>query len=160
MYANREEVENRVRESLEDVVKEMGFEIFDVKFAKGSRGWVLTIFIDKEDGYISIEDCEVVSKRIDPLLDEMNIIEHSYTLEVSSPGMDRPLRGIKDYIRFKGNLAKFVLKEFFSKRKVIVGYIQEYDEKKKTLFVEEKDTGQVFEVPVELISKSNLEIDF
>lgn len=160
MYTSREEVESKVKELFEDVVKELGFEIFDVKFAKGNRGWVLTIFIDKEDGYISIEDCEIVSKRLDPLLDELNIIEHSYTLEISSPGMDRPLRGIKDYIRFKGNLAKFILKEFVSKRKVIVGYIKEYNESRKTLLVEEKDTGQVFEVPIELISKSKLEIDF
>jgi len=157
---SREEVEEKVKELSKDIVEEMGLEIFDVKFAKGSRGWVLTIYIDREDGYISIEDCEAVSKMLDPILDESDIINHSYTLEISSPGMDRPLRGVKDYIRFKGNLAKFVLKEFVANRKVIVGHIKEYDQNRELLLVEDRDTAKIIEIPIELISKANLEVEF
>jgi len=160
MYLSREEVERKVKEISKNVVEGMGLEIFDVKFAKGSRGWILTVYIDREDGYISIEDCEVVSRKLDPVLDEINIIEHSYTLEVSSPGMDRPLRSEKDYVRFKGNLAKFKLNEFISNKKVIVGHIQDYDSENKKVLVKDRDTGNIVEIPLESISKANLEVEF
>lgn len=160
MYLSRENVEEKVKEISEGIVRELGLEVFDVKFIRGNRGWVLTVYIDKENGYVSIEDCERVSKKLDPILDETNIIEHPYILEVSSPGMNRPLRSEKDYIRFKGSLAKFKLNEFISNKKVIVGHIQDCDLKNKKVLVKDRDTGNIVEIPFELISKANLEVEF
>lgn len=86
------------------IVKEAGIELVDVEFLKEGGCWYLRMFIDKPDG-ISHEDCRFVSERIDRLLDEKVPISHSYTLEVSSPGIERPIKKLEDYSRFKGRSA-------------------------------------------------------
>ncbi|MDF9407282.1 MAG: Ribosome maturation factor RimP [Pelotomaculum sp. PtaB.Bin013] len=82
------------------IVQEAGIELVDVEFLKEGGRWYLRIFIDKPDG-ISHEDCRFVSERIDRLLDEKVPISHSYSLEVSSPGIERPIKKLEDYSRFK-----------------------------------------------------------
>jgi len=83
------------------IVQEADLELVDVEFLKEGGRWYLRIFIDKPEG-ISHEDCRFVSERIDRLLDEKVPISHSYTLEVSSPGIDRPIKKVEDYTRFRG----------------------------------------------------------
>ena len=73
------------------VVESLGYELTDLTFEKQGKDWCLTLFIDSESG-ISLDDCEIVSRQISELLDEKDPIEQSYFLEVSSPGMDRPLK--------------------------------------------------------------------
>lgn len=86
------------------IVREAGIELVDVEFLKEGGRWYLRIFIDKPEG-ISHEDCRFVSERIDKLLDEKVPIAHSYSLEVSSPGIERPIKKLEDYNRFKGRAA-------------------------------------------------------
>jgi len=86
------------------VVQEAGMELVDVEFLKEGGRWYLRIFIDKPEG-IDHEDCRLVSERIDRLLDEKDPISQSYTLEVSSPGIERPIKKLEDYNRFKGKMA-------------------------------------------------------
>jgi len=93
-----------VRQIALPVVQEAGMELVDVEFLKEGGHWYLRIFIDKPEG-IDHEDCRFVSERIDRLLDEKDPIPHSYTLEVSSPGIERPIKKLEDYNRFMGKLA-------------------------------------------------------
>ncbi|MCL6612168.1 MAG: ribosome maturation factor RimP [Peptococcaceae bacterium] len=85
------------------VVEELGLELVDVEFVKEGGRWILRVYIDKPGG-VSHHDCEAVSHRLDMLLDEMDPIPHSYTLEVSSPGIERPLKKLGDFRRFSGHM--------------------------------------------------------
>ncbi len=87
---------------LRPAVTGLGYELDEVEFQKEQGSWVLTLYIDKPGG-VTIDDCEKVSRAVDPLLDEADIIEPSYYLSVSSIGLDRPLKKDKDYER---NMAK------------------------------------------------------
>ncbi|HDM69958.1 MAG TPA: ribosome maturation factor RimP [Thermotogales bacterium] len=155
-----EEVVKKVREIAEEIVRRYDLELFDVRYRRGRRGWTLTIYIDKLNGYVSIDDCERVSRDMDPILDSLDLIPHSYTLEVSSPGLDRPLRGPEDYKRFKGKLGKFILKEKMEGRKVLIGYIEDYESDRKILRIRDRDTSRSFEINVNNITKANLEVEF
>ena len=84
-------VEEAVWQHIEPKVNELGYEIYDVEYVKEGTGWYLRIYIDKENG-ISIEDCETVSRAVDGLIDELNPIKTPYSLEISSPGIERTLR--------------------------------------------------------------------
>ena len=97
-------VENLVK----PLVESEKMELVDVEYRKEGKAWYLRIFIDK-DGGVKIDDCQNISYQIEKLLDVEDIIPHSYTLEVSSPGIERPLKKFKDYERFNGKLAKIYL---------------------------------------------------
>lgn len=84
-------VEESVWSYIEPTIKNLGLNIYDIEYVKEGISWYLRVFIDKESG-VSIEDCENVSRAIDPLLDELNPIKTAYSLEVSSPGIERVLR--------------------------------------------------------------------
>ena len=91
-----------------ETVEKLGFILWDVEFQKEYGDWVLTFFIDKEGG-VTIDDCETVSKALEPILDEKDPIEQAYTLSVSSLGLDRPLKYAKDYERNLGKLIEVKL---------------------------------------------------
>ncbi len=95
----------------EEVVKENFLVLFDFRVRPQGSKLVLTLVVDKKIGEISVGDCEIVSREMEKRLDEMDIIQTPYLLEVSSPGMDRPLLNLSDCERFKGRLAQFILKE-------------------------------------------------
>ena len=115
----------RIRPLAERVVASHGLELFDVQLRRESIGWVLRVTIDlptvvNADGQvqvesteqgIGIEQCEAVSRDLGTLLDVEDAVTREYTLEVSSPGIDRPLRGATDYQRFAGRVAKIVIAE-------------------------------------------------
>jgi ribosome maturation factor RimP len=84
------------------VVTDLGYELFDLLFLKEGSNWFLRIVIDKPEG-IAIDDCEKVSRTVEKILDENDPIEQSYTLEVSSPGIDRPLKKDSDFEKYKGS---------------------------------------------------------
>jgi ribosome maturation factor RimP len=94
-----------VEELIQPVIEDGGLELVDVTFTKEGNGWYLRIFIDKPGG-VGIDDCQNISRKVDQILDEKDPIPQSYTLEVSSPGIERPLRKLADYDRFSGSLAK------------------------------------------------------
>lgn len=100
----KQKVASIVTELLQPVFKGVNLELVDVTYTKEGNGWYLRIFIDKPGG-VGIEDCQSISRVIDKLLDEKDPIPQSYTLEVSSPGLERPLKKPADYDRFRGNLA-------------------------------------------------------
>jgi ribosome maturation factor RimP len=105
------------------VVTAEGFELFDVVFVKEGANWYLRLFVDKPSG-VSINDCEQVSRAVEKVLDEKDPIEQSYILEVSSPGMDRPLKKDADYTRFQGSLVDVRLYKPFKGRKEYRGQLR------------------------------------
>jgi len=100
-----------------ETVEKLGFVLWDVEFQKEFGDWVLTFYIDKEGG-VTIEDCENVSRALEPVLDEADPIEQAYTLSVSSLGLDRPLTPVKDYAR---NLDKPIEVKLYSPLKMASG---------------------------------------
>jgi len=147
-----EKVLEKIREEAERVVERHGLEVFDLTFRRETRGWVLRLTIDNPVGYVSIKDCEIVSRELERWLDEVDLIDKRYVLEVSSPGLDRPLRGEKDYIRFQGKLAKFVMKDGTT----IVGRIGQFNEGILTVKEGKKEKS----IKIEDIKRANLKPEF
>src|SRR5882724_10697478 len=112
-----ETVVEKVRAIAGRVAAGYGLEVFDVQFRREAPGMVLRVQIDrpgpasKEEDSVGVADCAQVSRDLSAILDVDDVVPTAYTLEVSSPGLDRPLRGLDDYRRFTGRLAKIVLRE-------------------------------------------------
>lgn len=117
-----------VKKKIEDIVAEFAgpiannhsFELVDVEFIKEGTNWYLRIYIDKPGG-ITIDDCKVVSEEISDILDKKDPIDQSYFLEVSSPGLDRPLKKDSDFEKFKGELVEVKVYKPIDGRKVFEG---------------------------------------
>ena len=99
--ARRESYEEKTEALLAPMMEQNQFELVDVEFVKEAGTWYLRAYIDKPGG-ITIDDCERISRALSDQLDEKNFIEESYILEVSSPGLGRPLRKEKDFVRSQG----------------------------------------------------------
>lgn len=99
--SRRETYEQRAEELLLPLVEAQNFELVDVEYVKEAGSWYLRAYIDKEGG-ITVDDCEVISRAFSDKLDEEDFIEDSYILEVSSPGLGRPLKKEKDFVRSMG----------------------------------------------------------
>lgn len=128
-------VESIVRETVEN----MGYELCDVEFQKEFGNWVLTLFINN-DGGVNIDDCEQVSKAVDPILDEADPIEQQYYLSVSSLGLDRPLKKDGDFRRNMGNAITVKLYAPLNGKKEYEGVLSAFDEKTLTLTAGETET--------------------
>ncbi len=122
-------VEEAVWNYIEPKVNELGYDIYDVEYVKEGANWYLRIYIDKEEG-ISIEDCETVSRAIDELIDELNPIKTAYSLEVSSPGIERTLRREEHFKRYLNTEVEVSLFKPVNGEKKIKGILQDFDEEK------------------------------
>lgn len=116
-----------VEELIKATVEEKGCELWDVEFVKEGALYILRITIDKEGG-VDISDCEAVHRAIDPILDEADPIEHSYTLEVSSPGVERVIRTPAHIIACLGRAVTVKLFTAIDGKKQLVGMLAEYNE--------------------------------
>ena len=119
--------EKKLEEMLRPVVEGMGFEIVDVEFVKEGPNWYLRVFVDKEGG-VTIDDCELISKEVEKILDENDPIEQAYFLEISSPGIDRPLKKKEDFIKFNGETIDIKLYKSFEGSKEYTGKLVNYDD--------------------------------
>lgn len=116
-------------------IAEMGYELDEVEYVKEYGNMVLTLYIDSENG-VTIDDCEKVSRAIDPILDENDPIEEAYYLSVSSIGIDRPLKKDKDFERNMGKKLQVKLYASINKKKELLGVLTGYDEENFTINVE------------------------
>ncbi len=123
----------------ENVLPSMGLELVEVQFRREGHGWVLRLFIDSENG-INHDDCSIVSREIGDILDVEDIIDHPYSLEVSSPGLERPLHKLKDYERFTGRKARVKLRTEIDGVRVFIGVIEKVDGEVITLLQEDGKT--------------------
>ena len=132
----REEYELKTEQLLEPILQEAHFELVDVEFVKEAGTFYLRAFIDKEGG-ITINDCEMVSRRLSDLLDEKDFIPDAYILEVSSPGLGRQLKKEKDFKRSLGEEVEVKLYQALNKQKEFSGILESYD--KDTVVISEEN---------------------
>ena len=130
--SKRELYEQKTEQLLTPIVEEYGFELVDVEYVKEGSTWYLRSYIDKPGG-ISIDDCEKVSRRLSDLLDQEDFIEDAYIMEVSSPGLGRPLKKEKDFRRSLGEEMEIRTYRMIDKQKEFTGILKDYDENTVTI---------------------------
>ena len=135
----------------EPLVADLGMELVEIQFRREGHGWVLRLFIDKEGG-VTIDDCATVSRQVSAYLEVEDLIAHAYHLEVSSPGLERPLRKREDFIRYADRLARIKLREPMGELKVLVGTLLGLEGDTVVLALE-KETVRI---DLENISKARL----
>lgn len=128
----REEYESRTEAFLLPVLAEHNFELWDVEYVKEAGTWYLRAYIDKEGG-IAVDDCEVISRILSDWLDQTDFIEDSYILEVSSPGLGRPLKKERDFERSLGEEVEIRLYKALNKQKEFTGILKAYDKENVTI---------------------------
>ena len=102
------------------LLTDLGMELVEVQFRRAGQGWVLRFFIDKEGG-ITVDDCAAVSREVSAYLEVEDCIDHAYVLEVSSPGLERPLKKPQDFTRFTGRRVRIKLRQDSGMGKVLIG---------------------------------------
>ena len=137
------------------VLQEKDLDLVDVLYRRESSGWVLRLFIDKEDG-VTLDDCTAVSREVSHLLDIEDIIEQAFNLEVSSPGLDRPLKSVGDFQRFAGCKAKVTTKEPIEGNQVFMGRINKVEDELITMEVGQRE----LRIPFSEVAKARLEVEF
>ena len=143
------------------ILDSMQLELVDIEFVRMGKDAVLRLFIDK-DGGVTLDDCADVSRELSAILDVEEIITVNYALEVSSPGLDRPLKKIQDYERYAGRLVKIrtyeqVLDDSGNKRKTFLGTLDGLVDGSVRITLKE---GQTASIPLDRIAKANLEFEF
>lgn len=134
--SKRESYEQRTEELLIPILEKYEFELVDVEYVKEAGTWYLRAYIDKPGG-IAINDCEVVSRELSDLLDQKDFIEDSYILEVSSPGLERPLKKDRDFERNIGEEVEIRTYRMIGKQKEFTGILEEYDSDSVTISYED-----------------------
>lgn len=137
--SRREVYEQKAEALITPILDSMGFELVDVEYVKEGGEWYLRTYIDKEGG-ITINDCEAVSRLFNEKLDQEDFIEESYIMEVSSPGLGRPLKKEKDYKRSMGKELEIRTYKAIDREKEFYGILQAYDDSSVTIETEEGTT--------------------
>ena len=150
----RAEIEDKVTEIVEPLLTGTGVELVDVEYVQ-EKDWYLRIFIDKAEG-IGIEDCEQVSRLVEPVLDEVNFLNQAYYLEVSSPGLDRALRRDRDYARYAGRLVDIKFFRPQSGKKEYTATLQGLDDGHLCVAMD----GQEYRFPMGDVAQVRLHISF
>ena len=166
------DIVEHVRTVAARVAADRGLEIFDVRFHRESGGTILRVQIDRPgpaataEESVSVEDCAQVSRDLSALLDVEDVVPTAYTLEVSSPGLDRPLKRIEDYDRFSGRRAKVVVRTavdgqgYFKGRLAGLASSAGTDDRVAMVVLIDGDDGKRHQVPFDLIARANLEVEF
>lgn len=154
--SKREIYEQKTEELLLPIIEEYQFELVDVEYVKEGSNWYLRAYIDKPGG-INVDDCEVVSRRLSDLLDEKDYIEDAYILEVSSPGLGRPLKKEKDFVRSIGEEVEIRTYRAINREKEFTGVLKSFD--KDTIVIELED-NEIMEFARENVALVRLAFDF
>ncbi len=136
------------------VLEEMGLELVEVQYRREQSGWVLRLIIDKQEG-ISLEDCAAVSREISQLLDIEDFVDQAYNLEVSSPGLNRPLKSMADFERFTGRKVKIKTIEPIAGEHVFIGRIKKTEGETIILEIGRKEVT----MPFSQVARARLEIE-
>lgn len=137
-------IETKVENLLNPIITSLGYQIYDIEYAKEGKDYYLRIFIDKEEGIIDIDDCEKVNNAINDILDEADYIKEQYYLEVSSSGLERKLTRDWHFNKYIGSKVEAKLFKPINKQKVVTGILKDYDTEK---------------IVLELLDDTNVEID-
>lgn len=139
--AKREEYESKTEELVMPLIEQNNFELVDVEYVREGGNWYLRVYIDKENG-INVDDCELISRALSDLLDEKDFIDEAYILEVSSPGLGRPLKKDKDFERSLMEEVEVKLYKAKDGRKDFKGILKSYD--KDSITIEEDGAELIF----------------
>ena len=152
---------DHVRAIVERVIGSQGLELWDLEFLGGGKSRMLRIFIDKPEG-VTHEDCANVSREVGTILDVEDAVPGAYTLEVSSPGLDRRLRNAADFDRFTGSKVKLQTRELVENQKHFEGRLKGLRDGRLTLEIggTKKHAPRTVEVPLEQVEKANLVPEF
>ncbi len=151
------DIAEQIRQILIPILESMGLTLWDLEFHKQGPQWLLRIFIDRESGGVTLNDCETVNRDLGAALDVEDIISHAYTLEVSSPGLDRSLSKPEHFARFTGSRVKIKTFQSINGQKVFRGTLLGLVEGRVSM---ELETGVVLEIPMTGITKASLEVEF
>jgi ribosome maturation factor RimP len=150
--------ERKIIEQLQDillpVLQEYGLELVEIEFKPSGKRWLLRLYIDKEGG-VTIADCETVSREFGRILDVEDIIDHFFSLEVSSPGLTRPLKKWEDFFRNKGKMCRIVTKEQIEGKNEFKGVIENSTEEEVII----RGSIDIFTIPIYAIKKAHLEFE-
>ncbi|MFW6382071.1 MAG: ribosome maturation factor RimP [Bacillota bacterium] len=151
-------ITTRTKKLVEDIIINDELEIVSVEYLKEGSNWVLRVYIEDRDGNLSIEDCTRISRDLSDKLDEEDFIDNSYILEVSSPGVERPLRNEEDYNRFIG-------KKVFIKTYAPLDGQKEFNGTLKGLInnsvkIISDDSEEIIEIPYKSIADARLSVEF
>ena len=141
--SKRESYEKKAEALILPIINKNNYELVDIEFVREGSNWFLRAYVDKEGGF-SVNDCEKVSREFSDLLDKEDFIEESYILEISSPGLGRPLKKDKDFERSIGEEVEVKLYKVFEEQKEFSGTLEAYDANTVTLGFED-DTKKTFE---------------
>lgn len=156
---NRQRIEDRVRELADRLVVAEGLELVDLEFLREQGRWVLRLYVDKPGGGIGLDECAAVSHVVGPALDVEDLIEHEYSLEVSSPGLNRPLKKVAHFERALGQRVRIKTYGplFEPPRKNFLGVLEGVTPQGVTIRV---DGAGAFTIEHQHIARANLEPDF
>ena len=149
------DIRGRILELVEPVVESEGMELIDCEWIPGRSRGIVRLFIDR-DGGVTVDDCAFISNQVGDILDVYDVPPGPYNLEVSSPGLDRPLTREKDFIRFRGETVTIRLTEKINGRKNYTGRLEDcrFDENEKTLILDVD--GEKYHIPYEQVAKAHL----
>ncbi len=149
-------IENKIEQLVMPIINENGYELVDIEFLKENSNWYLRLYVDKQGGF-TIDDCELVSKSLGEILEKDDPIDKSYILEVSSPGLDRPLKKESDFERYKGEVVDVKLYKAINKTKQFQGILKGLENNIVTI---EDDTGKILSFPKQEIAIIRLAVLF
>lgn len=155
-------VADLIAHELSDFLEQNGYELFFVEFVKEGRDWFLRVYIDKKGApkgdNVGTQDCEKVSRYLSERLDELDPIEQNYYLEVSSPGMDRPLRNQEDYRKYQGESVEISLYRGIDGKKQLSGILEGLTD--ATVMLRTAEKGDLIRIPLDQIAKTKLAVVF
>lgn len=151
---DREKLALKIEEIIKQDVLSLGLELVDAEYVQDGAYFYLRIYVEKSEGEISLEDCAKLSNTIEEKVDA--VIEDKFFLEVSSPGLERPLKKEKDFIRFTGEKVKLILKNKIDDSRNVTGILIKFEDSKVYLDVE----GSVHQIEFDDIKKANLVFEF
>jgi ribosome maturation factor RimP len=154
----KQSVEEKVQEICEPLIAAEGLELLDLEFVREHGGWILRLFIDKPGEVVGVDECAIASRAVDKALDVEDVIPHEYSLEVSSPGLNRPLKKHAHYVAVKGKTVrlKTFAPLFEPPRKNFLGTLS--DVSKEAVTVEVEGAGP-FTIMLKDIARANLEFE-
>ena len=152
---NQQKITEKIEKIVTPVVNEMGLSLVDIEYMQDGGYWYVRIYVENLNGEITLEECAAISGKIDEDVDKL--IEQRFFLEVSSPGIERSLKKIEDFIRFKGEKIKVSLKHKINDKKSFEGIITEC--KDNIIFLEIKEEN-IVEIPFSEVKKANIIYEF
>jgi ribosome maturation factor RimP len=149
------EIVDRVNAITDPILSNEGMELVEIEYRRESKGWVLRLYIDKEGG-VTLDDCTRMSQEVGRSLDVEDFISTPYILEISSPGLPRPLKKEKDFMKYRNQMIKVKTVDPIEHRRQFKGKLLGITENR----IEIEMDGGVFQIPLSNVAKANLEIDW